>query len=52
MELEGFPTYTIFDKKGNQVLSDYIHRPSYGPTSAILSKLINEKEVNLKNTTK
>jgi thiol-disulfide isomerase/thioredoxin len=50
IELEGFPTYTIFDKKGNQVLSDYIHRPSYGPTSAILSKLINEKEVNLKNT--
>jgi thiol-disulfide isomerase/thioredoxin len=31
INLEGFPTYTIFDKKGNRVLSDYIHRPSYGP---------------------
>jgi thiol-disulfide isomerase/thioredoxin len=52
IELEGFPTYTIFDKKGDQVLSDYIHRPSYGPTSAILSRLIKEEKVGLENTTK
>jgi thiol-disulfide isomerase/thioredoxin len=52
MKLEGFPTYTIFDKKGDQVLSDYIHRPSYGPTSTILSRLINKSDVNLEKTIK
>ncbi|WP_124981100.1 TlpA family protein disulfide reductase [Nonlabens xiamenensis] len=42
IELEGFPTYTIYNKKGELVLSDYIHRPSYGPTTELLSQLINE----------
>lgn len=46
LNLLGFPTYTIFDKKGNQILSDYIHRPSYGPTSDILEKLINDQPVD------
>lgn len=46
IQLEGFPTYTIFDKKGNRVISDYIHRPSYGPTADVLTKLINEEDSN------
>ncbi len=51
IQLEGFPTYTIFDKKGNLVISDYIHRPSYGPTAAVLTKLINEEDIkDLSNT--
>jgi thiol-disulfide isomerase/thioredoxin len=52
INLEGFPTYTIFDKKGNRVLSDYIHRPSYGPTSDVLTRLVNDKEVDLANSSK
>ncbi|MEN8897630.1 MAG: thioredoxin-like domain-containing protein [Nonlabens sp.] len=46
IKLEGFPTYTIIDKEGNQVLSDYIHRPSYGATSDILTKLVENKELD------
>ena len=42
IELEGFPTYTIYNKKGERVLSDYIHRPSHGPTTALLTELVNE----------
>lgn len=42
IELEGFPTYTIINKNGEIVLSDYIHRPSYEKTSEILTELINE----------
>ncbi|WP_292901275.1 TlpA disulfide reductase family protein [Nonlabens sp.] len=52
INLEGFPTYTIFDKKGNRVLSDYIHRPSYGPTSDILTKLVYDKEVDMATSAK
>ncbi|WP_339687579.1 TlpA disulfide reductase family protein [uncultured Nonlabens sp.] len=52
INLEGFPTYTIFDKKGNRVLSDYIHRPSYGPTSNVLTRLVNDKKVDLANSSK
>ncbi|PPK93672.1 thiol-disulfide isomerase/thioredoxin [Nonlabens xylanidelens] len=51
LNLIGFPTYTIYDKKGNQVLSDYIHRPSHGPTSDILTKLINDEVVDMTNST-
>ncbi|WP_438962831.1 TlpA family protein disulfide reductase [Nonlabens sp.] len=42
IDLEGFPTYTIINKKGEIVLSDYIHRPSYAKTTEILTGLINE----------
>ncbi|WP_194850757.1 TlpA family protein disulfide reductase [Nonlabens antarcticus] len=42
INLEGFPTYTIFNKEGEMVQSDYIHRPSYPETTEILTKLINE----------
>ncbi|MBF4984813.1 hypothetical protein FNJ87_10875 [Nonlabens mediterrranea] len=42
IQLEGFPTYTIINKKGEIVLSDYIHRPSNIKTSEILTELINE----------
>lgn len=42
INLEGFPTYTIINKKGEIVQSDYIHRPSYPKTSEILTELINE----------
>jgi thiol-disulfide isomerase/thioredoxin len=52
INLEGFPTYTIFDKKGNRVLSDYIHRPSYAPTSDILTKLVLEENTDIANSTK
>lgn len=48
IKLEGFPTYTIIDKEGNQVLSDYIHRPSYKATSEILSKLITNEKLDMK----
>ncbi|PQJ32083.1 hypothetical protein BST92_09150 [Nonlabens arenilitoris] len=43
INLEGFPTYTIINKNGEIVLSDYIHRPSYAKTSEILTGLINEE---------
>lgn len=43
IDLEGFPTYTIINKKGEIVLSDYIHRPSYAKTTEILTGLINEE---------
>ncbi|MGJ8685404.1 MAG: TlpA family protein disulfide reductase [Nonlabens sp.] len=43
IDLEGFPTYTIINKKGEIVLSDYIHRPSYAKTTDILTGLINEE---------
>nr|WP_262496597.1 thioredoxin-like domain-containing protein [Nonlabens ulvanivorans] len=43
INLEGFPTYTIINKNGDIVLSDYIHRPSYAKTSEILTGLINEE---------
>jgi thiol-disulfide isomerase/thioredoxin len=52
IKLEGFPTYTIIDKEGNQVLSDYIHRPSYGATSDILTKLVENNELNKPTLTK
>jgi len=42
INLEGFPTYTIINKKGEIILSDYIHRPSYPKTTGILTGLINE----------
>ncbi|BAO55596.1 TlpA family protein disulfide reductase [Nonlabens marinus] len=42
INLEGFPTYTIFNKKGEIVQSDYIHRPSYPATTDLLTKLVNE----------
>ncbi|AZQ43763.1 TlpA family protein disulfide reductase [Nonlabens ponticola] len=42
LNIEGFPTYTIINKDGEIVKSDYIHRPSYGPTRTILEQLINE----------
>ncbi len=42
INLEGFPTYTIFNKAGEMVQSDYIHRPSYPETTELLTKLINE----------
>ena len=42
IELEGFPTYTVINKSGEIVLSDYIHRPSYPATTELLTKLINE----------
>ncbi|KQC34246.1 hypothetical protein AAU57_13550 [Nonlabens sp. YIK11] len=42
IELEGYPTYTVIDKSGEIVLSDYIHRPSYPATTELLTKLINE----------
>ena len=42
IELEGFPTYTVIDQSGEIVLSDYIHRPSYPATTALLTKLVNE----------
>lgn len=42
IQLEGFPTYTIFNKAGEMVKSDYIHRPSYPKTTEILTSLINE----------
>ena len=42
INLEGFPTYTIIDKSGTIVLSDYIHRPSFPATSDLLKKLIDE----------
>jgi len=37
INLEGFPTYTIINKKGEIVQSDYIHRPSY-PKMVLLIK--------------
>ncbi len=43
INLEGFPTYTIINKKGEIVQSDYIHRPSYPKTSEILTELVNEE---------
>ncbi|WOI22976.1 TlpA family protein disulfide reductase [Nonlabens ulvanivorans] len=43
INLEGFPTYTIINKNGDIVLSDYIHRPSYAKTTEILTGLINEE---------
>ena len=43
IDLEGFPTYTIINKKGEIVLSDYVHRPSYVKTTEILTGLINEE---------
>ena len=52
IHLEGFPTYTIIDKNGNQVLSDYIHRPSYNKTTEILKNLIQGNEVNLNDESK
>ena len=42
INLEGFPTYTIINKKGEIVQSDYIHRPSYPKTTTLLESLINE----------
>jgi len=42
INLEGYPTYTIFNKAGEMVLSDYIHRPSYPQTTELLTKLTNE----------
>jgi len=42
INLEGFPTYTVIDKSGEIVLSDYIHRPSYPATTELLTKLTNE----------
>jgi len=42
INLEGFPTYTIINKEGKVVQSDYIHRPSYPPTTDLLTKLVNE----------
>ncbi len=42
IDLEGFPTYTIINKKGEIVLSDYIHTPSYPETTALLTRLTNE----------
>lgn len=42
IKLEGFPTYTIINKKGEIVLSDFTHRPSYPGTTTILTQLINE----------
>lgn len=42
IDLEGFPTYTVIDKSGEIVLSDYIHRPSYPATTELLTKLTNE----------
>jgi thiol-disulfide isomerase/thioredoxin len=42
IELEGYPTYVIYDQTGKLILSDYIHRPSYPPTKDILNQLINE----------
>lgn len=42
IDLEGFPTYTVINKSGEIVLSDYIHRPSYPATTELLTKLTNE----------
>ncbi len=42
IQLQGFPTYTVIDKSGEIVLSDYIHRPSYPETTTLLTRLINE----------
>lgn len=42
IKLEGFPTYTIINKSGEIVLSDYIHRPSYPATTTLLTTLTNE----------
>jgi thiol-disulfide isomerase/thioredoxin len=49
INLEGFPTYTIIDQQGNQVLSDYIHRPSYKKTTEILNDLIQNDEMTSNN---
>lgn len=43
IDLRGFPTYTIINKRGEIVLSDHIHRPSYSKTAEILTELINEE---------
>ncbi len=42
LNLQGFPTYTIINKKGEIVSSDVTYRPSYPATSEVLKKLINE----------
>jgi thiol-disulfide isomerase/thioredoxin len=42
IKLEGFPTYTIINKKGEIVISDYTYRPSYPGTTDVLTALINE----------
>lgn len=43
IDLKGFPTYTIINKRGEIVLSDHIHRPSFAKTTEILTGLINEE---------
>lgn len=42
LNLQGFPTYTIINKKGEIASSDTTYRPSYPGTSEVLTKLINE----------
>jgi thiol-disulfide isomerase/thioredoxin len=42
IKLQGFPTYTIINKKGEIVISDYTYRPSYPATTDVLTELINE----------
>ncbi|MDP5101021.1 MAG: TlpA family protein disulfide reductase [Nonlabens sp.] len=42
IKLQGFPTYTIINKEGEIVISDYTYRPSYPATTDVLTELINE----------
>ena len=42
VSLEGFPTYTIVNKNGEIVKSDFVHRPSNPETSVLLQQLIQD----------